>query len=123
MIHEVINYYVFNLYGGFMDTFKKLNLIEKRKMAIEELVNYYAEYRIYCYNKGDKLKGIELRKKIHPIINLILKIDEVLFKEENIIVANENKAKEGVPKIFACIHIGGNDIKKRSKLLYSFSYI
>ena len=39
MIHEVINYYVFNLYGGFMDTFKKLNLIEKRKMAIEELVN------------------------------------------------------------------------------------
>ena len=26
-----------------MDTFKKLNLIEKRKMAIEELVNYYAE--------------------------------------------------------------------------------
>ena len=29
-----------------MDTFKKLNLIEKRKMAIEELVNYYAEYRI-----------------------------------------------------------------------------
>ena len=28
-------------------------------MAIEELVNYYAEYRIYCYNKGDKLKGIK----------------------------------------------------------------
>ena len=118
MIHEV-----FNLYGGFMDTFKKLNLIEKRKMAIEELVNYYAEYRIYCYNKGDKLKGIELRKKIHPLINLILKIDEVLSKEENIIVANENKAKEGVPKIFACTHIGGNDIQKRSKLLYPFSYI
>ena len=29
-----------------MDTFKKLTLIEKRNMAIEELVNYYAEYRI-----------------------------------------------------------------------------
>lgn len=52
-----------------MDTFKKLNLIEKRNMAIEELVNYYAEYRIYCYNKGDKLKGIELRKRIHPLLN------------------------------------------------------
>ena len=69
-----------------MDTFKKLNLIEKRKMAIEELVNYYAEYRIYCYNKGDKLKGIELIKKIHPLINLILKIDEVLSKEETVAV-------------------------------------
>ena len=90
-----------------MDTFKKLNLIEKRKMAIEELVNYYAEYRIYCYNKGDKLKGIELRKKIHPLINLILKIDEVLSKEENIIVANENKAKEGVPKILNVVDMYG----------------
>ena len=59
-------------------------------MAIEELVNYYAEYRIYCYNKGDKLKGIELRKKIHPLINLILKIDKVLSKEEYIdIVCDE----------------------------------
>ena len=61
-----------------MDTFKKLSLLERRKMAIEQLVEYYAEYRIYCYNKGDKLKGIELRKKIHPLINLILKIDQLL---------------------------------------------
>ena len=106
-----------------MDTFKKLNLIEKRKMAIEELVNYYAEYRIYCYNKGDKLKGIELRKKIHPIINLILKIDEVLSKEENIIVANENKAKEGVPKIFACTHIGGNDIQRTFQIIKEPAYL
>ena len=106
-----------------MDTFKKLNLIEKRKMAIEELVNYYAEYRIYCYNKGDKLKGIELRKKIHPLINLILKIDEVLSKEENIIVANENKAKEGVPKIFACTHIGGNDIQRTFQIIKEPAYL
>ncbi|MFR5984847.1 MAG: hypothetical protein ACLUG3_04615 [Bacilli bacterium] len=81
-----------------MDTFKKLTLIEKRNMAIEELVNYYAEYRIYCYNKGDKLKGIELRKKIHPLINLILKIDETLSKEKNIIIANENNAKKRCTK-------------------------
>ena len=40
--------------------FKKISLLEKRKKTIEELINYYAEYRIYCYNKGDKLKGIEL---------------------------------------------------------------
>ena len=77
-----------------MDTFKKLNLIEKRKMAIEELVNYYAEYRIYCYNKGDKLKGIELRKKIHPLINLILKKDEVLSKEETVAVQAASKPEE-----------------------------
>ena len=42
------------------DKFKKLNLLERRKLAIEELVNYYAEYRIYCYNKGDKLRGVNV---------------------------------------------------------------
>ena len=106
-----------------MDTFKKLTLIEKRNMAIEELVNYYAEYRIYCYNKGDKLKGIELRKKIHPLINLILKIDETLSKEKNIIIANENNAKKGVPKIFACTHIGGNDIQRTFQIIKEPAYL
>ena len=103
--------------------FKKISLLEKRKKTIEELINYYAEYRIYCYNKGDKLKGIELRKKLHFLINLILKIDQVLSSEENIIIDNKNQANKNNPKIFACTHIGGNDIQKRSKLLYSFSYI
>ena len=58
-----------------MDGFRKLSLIEKRKMAIEQLVEYYAEYRIYCFEKGDKLKGIKLRKKIYPLVKLILKLD------------------------------------------------
>lgn len=106
-----------------MDKFEKLNLLEKRKMSIEELVNYYAEYRIYCYNKGDKLRGINLRKKIHPLVNLILKIDEVLSKEENVIVSNENKAKEGVPKIFACTHIGGNDIQRTFQVIKEPAYL
>lgn len=106
-----------------MDKFEKLNLLEKRKMAIEELVNYYAEYRIYCYTKGDKLRGINLRKKMHPLVNLILKIDEVLSKEENVIVNNENKAKEGVPKIFACTHIGGNDIQRTFQVIKEPAYL
>lgn len=58
--------------GGNMENFKKKCLLEKRRMLIEDLVKYYADYRIYCYNRGDKLKGIEFRKKIHPLINLIL---------------------------------------------------
>lgn len=106
-----------------MDKFEKLNLTKKRKLAINELVNYYAEYRIYCYNKGDKLKGINLRKKIHPLINLILKIDEVLSKEEIIVVKNENNAKENVPKIFACTHIGGNDIQRTFQVIKEPAYL
>ena len=103
--------------------FQKINLLEKRKKTIEELINYYAEYRIYCYNKGDKLKGIELRKKLHFLINLILKIDHVLSSEENIIIDNKNQASKDNPKIFACTHIGGNDIQRTFQVIKEPAYL
>ena len=103
--------------------FKKISLLEKRKKTIEELINYYAEYRIYCYNKGDKLKGIELRKKLHFLINLILKIDQVLSSEENIIIDNKNQANRNNPKIFACTHIGGNDIQRTFQVIEEPAYL
>ena len=106
-----------------MQEFKKINLFEKRKMTIEELVKYYAEYRIYCYNKHDKLKGIELRKKIHFLINIILEIDKVISREENIIIGNENKALKNTPKIFACTHIGGNDIQRTLQVIKEPAYL
>lgn len=106
-----------------MDTFKKLSLLERRKMAIEQLVEYYAEYRIYCYNKGDKLKGIELRKKIHPLINLILKIDQLLSKEQNVVISDKSNANPNAPKIFACTHIGGNDIQRTFQIIKEPAYL
>ena len=106
-----------------MQEFKKINLFEKRKMTIEELVKYYAEYRIYCYNKHDKLRGIELRKKIHFLINIILEIDKVISREENIIIGNENKALKSAPKIFACTHIGGNDIQRTLQVIKEPAYL
>lgn len=106
-----------------MDKFKKKNLLEKRKMAIEELVKYYAEYRIYCYNKGDKLKGIEIRKRLHPIIDLILKIDQVLSKEEIVVISNKSIVKPNESKIFACTHIGGNDIQRTFQVINEPAYL
>ena len=106
-----------------MKSFKKLNLLQKRRMSIEELVKYYAEYRIDCYNKNEQLKGIEIRKKIHFLINLILQIDEVLSGENNIIIGNENRALKEVPKIFACTHIGGNDIQRTLQVIKEPAYL
>ena len=106
-----------------MESFNKLSLLEKRKMAIEELVNYYAEYRIYLYNNGSELKGIELRKKIHFLCDLILKIDQVLSRENNIIIANESHVDKNSPKIFACTHIGGNDIQRTFQVIKDPAYL
>ena len=105
-----------------MEEFNKLNILQKRKMAIEDLVKYYADYRIYCYNNNEKLKGIELRKKIHFLIDLILQIDKLVSKENNIIIGNENKAIKDEPKIFACTHIGGNDIQRTLQIIKEPAY-
>lgn len=106
-----------------MDTFRKLNLLEKRKMAIEKLVEYYAEYRIYCYNRGDKLKGIDLRKKLHPLINFILKTDQILSKENIVVISDKSHRNPKVPKIYACTHIGGNDIQRTFQIIKEPAYL
>lgn len=106
-----------------MAEFKKLNLLERRRKTIEELVKYYAEYRIYYYNKGDKLKGIELRKKMHWLVNTILKIDQLLSHENNIIINNQNTANKNEAKIFACCHIGGNDIQRTFQVIEEPAYL
>ena len=106
-----------------MDTFKKLSLLEKRKMAIEKLVEYYAEYRIYCYNRGDKLRGIELRKKMHPIINFILKVDQIFSRESNIVISDKSYKDPKVSKIYACTHIGGNDIQRTFQIIKEPAYL
>ena len=106
-----------------MENFKKKCLLEKRRMLIEDLVKYYADYRIYCYNRGDKLKGIEFRKKIHPLINLILKIDQVLSKEEIVVISNKSIVKPNESKIFACTHIGGNDIQRTFQVINEPAYL
>ena len=105
-----------------MENFKKKCLLEKRRMLIEDLVKYYADYRIYCYNRGDKLKGIEFRKKIHPLINLILKIDQILSKEKIIVISDRSNIRSNEPKIFACTHIGGNDIQRTFQIINAPAY-
>ena len=71
-----------------MEEFRKLTLLEKRKMAIEDLVKYYSELRKYEYKNGQELKHINLRKRIHFLISFILKIDQLLSREK-IVVLND----------------------------------
>jgi len=106
-----------------MEEFKKLNLFERRKMAIEDLCKYQAEYRKYQYNNGSKLKCIELRKKIYFLIKAILKIDQVLSKEEIIIIGDKHHDTNDRPKIFACTHIGGNDIQRSFQVIKKPAYL
>ena len=106
-----------------MEEFKKKSLIERRKMAIEELVKYHAELRKYNYHNGDKLKGISLRKKIHFLCDFILKIDQLLSKEEIIVIGDKHNTDSKNSRIYACTHIGGNDIQRTFQVIKEPAYL
>lgn len=106
-----------------MSDFKRLNLFEIRSMAIEELVKYYSELRKYEYKSGKKLNFIELRKEIHFIISVILKVDQILSKEHIHIIGDMRKEDSEKPKIFACTHIGGNDIQRTFQVINEPAYL
>lgn len=106
-----------------MDKLKKISLIERKKMAIEELVKYYAELRKYNYRNGEELKCINLRKKIYFLVKLILNIDQLLSKEKIVVLNDLHNADGNRPRIYACTHIGGNDIQRTFQVIKEPAYL
>lgn len=106
-----------------MENFKKIGLLKRKKMAIEELVKYYSELRKYEYNQGKELNGINLRKKIHFLVSIILDVDQLLSKEEIIILNDSHNNESYKSKIYACTHIGGNDIQRTFQAIKEPAYL
>ncbi len=106
-----------------MEDFKRLNLIQRRNMAIEKLVLYYSELRKHEFNQGKELENIKLRKNIHFLVSCILKIDQLLSKETITIIGDEHNTDSTNPRIYACTHIGGNDIQRTFQVIEEPAYL
>lgn len=105
-----------------MSSFNKKNLLELRKMTIEEVEKYYLELRKYEFENNIPLKHIELRKKIHFLLLQLIKIDRVL-SHETLEVIGDKRIKSDAPKIYACTHIGGNDIQRTFEAIGEHAYL
>ncbi|MDD3340044.1 MAG: 1-acyl-sn-glycerol-3-phosphate acyltransferase [Lachnospiraceae bacterium] len=102
--------------------FHKLNHFEKSRMPIGELSKYYADLRAYEYNNGKELKGIGARQINHGLVKLILKADQRIANEK-IIVLNNQSSNGKASKIYACTHIGGNDIQRTLQVIGVPAYL
>ena len=105
-----------------MERFEKKGLLELRKLSLDELKKYYVELRKYEFDNSVPLKGIKLRQKIHKLLLSIIKIDRVLAKEKLIIV-DDKREKTDKPIIYACTHIGGNDIQRTFEAIKEHAYL
>lgn len=91
---------------------------EQKAMTMEELAQYRCAQRKYEYKKGVPLKGITIRKFLHPIVEGALKVDRLLSHEK---LTALNKEKR--PTMYVCTHIGGNDVLRIAEALNRPGYI
>lgn len=111
-----------NTWGRNKNGIYKKNLIELRKLSIDELSKYYMQKRKWEFENHISLKNIELRNKIHSLLVLIIKIDRLLAKE-SIKIINDSRINVHKPKIYACTHIGGNDIQRTFEAIGEPAYL
>lgn len=96
--------------------FHHKSLLRRVFMPLSELEVYYCARRKHRFNQGKKLKYIRFREAFYPIFAKFLTLDR-LFREQTITVfGNQKKYKN--PVIFACTHIGGNDLENIYEVLH-----
>lgn len=98
------------------------NFIQRMNMDIESLSNYYMIKRSEKYENNIPLKGIDLRKSIHGLPLALVKLDRRLSKE-TVRVISDNRIETKNPKIYACTHIGGNDIQRIFEAIKEHAYL
>jgi len=88
---------------------KRKNIIQRLTMSLTELESYYCEQRKEHFEQGRKLKYIYLREALYPFFVKFLMLDR-FFRKQTVTVIGDRKKYQG-QAIFACTHIGENDLE------------
>lgn len=95
--------------------FRHKSLFRRAFMPLSELEVYYCARRKHRFEQGKKLKHIRLRKAFSPIFAKLLTLDRMFRKQTVTVIGNRKKYKDRV--IFACTHIGENDLENIYEVL------
>ena len=91
--------------------------------SLAELCEKKAEKRISRYKQGKPLRGIKFRKYLHPFVLGFLVADKIQQREKIVVVNNKSKCRKGNPVIYACNHIGGNEIERAFLVIKKPAYL
>ncbi|MDD4706351.1 MAG: 1-acyl-sn-glycerol-3-phosphate acyltransferase [Bacilli bacterium] len=106
-----------------MDKFNKKNILELRKLSVDEIDKYFRELRKYEFETGKELTEVEYRKKIHGLMLSLLKLDRILLQKEKLTILSDKRIKHNKPVIFAATHIGGNDVVRVFEAVKEHAYL
>lgn len=86
-----------------------ISFIHKLTMPLPELEKYHREQRKKQYEKGRKPGRIHIREMFYPVFRAFLTVDRMFRKQTVTVISPPHKYKGRV--IFACTHIGENDLE------------
>jgi len=95
---------------------------ELKKLSLQDLEQYYSNKRKEEYEKGISIDDLEIRKKIQPILLKFVILDRLISRESLKIIKDE-RTQTDRPVIYACTHIGGNDIQRFFEAIKDHTYL
>jgi len=103
-------------------SFEKKSYLETLKMTREEYGEYRRLLREYEFNTSEMIKGLSSKQAIHPYLACLLKASRVLSGQKLNIISDKSTPTDK-PKIYACTHIGKNDIETAFEVIKEHSYL
>src|SRR5574344_1668475 len=104
------------------NSFAYANLLQIKRMSLEELCSYYRLLRKNNYEEKNLIKPSELINRIHSLKMLILKIDRIVSKRSLIIFEDKRQNNIDFGKIYAASHVGRYDIESSLEDINEPSY-
>lgn len=101
---------------------KKISIFRRMTMPLSDLEDYYRLQRYDRFEKDIPLSWIKIRRMIHHILLLVLRIRQI-WSGLSIIVIGDQRRKTVHPIIYACTHIGWDDIEVAYCALKSPSWL
>lgn len=104
------------------DMFEYKNLLQLKKLTLEELNSYYRKLRKYEFESNKNLDSSNLKKKIHFLSMLILKIDRLITGRKMVLFDDRRTNELGKGKIYAASHVGRYDIESTMEAINDQAY-
>ena len=98
------------------------NLLELKKMSIQELSDYYRKLRSYENDINKSLETSKIKKKIYSLTKLILKIDRILSNRKLVIFDDKRSNNVSIGKVYASSHVGRYDIESAMEAINEQAY-
>jgi len=93
------------------EVFNYKNFFELRRLSLDELNSYYRALRSYEFDNNKPLESSIIKKRIHFLTMLILKIDRLTTGRKLVIFDDKRNIKNGQGKVYAASHVGRYDIE------------